>query len=155
MLNTLATRNQRGFSLIEVLIALAIFSFGLLGLGILIAKGMVNNTSALHRSVANNQAHDIAERIRANNVGARAGYYNNRAELEAEPLCKCDTDCSCDALMLANYDIWKWNNDNNNKLPAGYGTVRKYGSNYVITIKWNDNRSTDTSDTLFSLEFRP
>ena len=43
---------NRGFTLLEVMIALVIFSFGLLALAALMAKGLQYNTSALHRSYA-------------------------------------------------------------------------------------------------------
>ena len=45
------TKNSRGFTLLEVLIALVIFSFGLLALAALMAKGLQYNTSALHLSL--------------------------------------------------------------------------------------------------------
>ena len=51
--------NQKGLSLIEVMIALAVFSFGLLALAALMASGLKYNTSALHRSHATSQAYDI------------------------------------------------------------------------------------------------
>jgi len=51
---------QQGLSLIEVMIALAVFSFGLLALAALMASGLKYNTSALHRSYATSQAYDMA-----------------------------------------------------------------------------------------------
>ena len=45
---------QKGLSLIEVMIALAVFSFGLLALAALMAGGLKYNTSALHRPYATN-----------------------------------------------------------------------------------------------------
>ena len=80
---------------------------------------------------------------------------NKSFNVKTEPVCKCDEDCSCTPLTLARYDIWEWNRDNNYKLPGGYGSVTKHELNHVITIKWNDNRSTEKSDTFFSFEFRP
>jgi type IV pilus assembly protein PilV len=66
-----------GFTLLEVLIALVIFSFGLLALAALMAKGLQYNTSALHRSYASTQAYDIADRMRANRLGITAGNYDS------------------------------------------------------------------------------
>ena len=54
---------QKGLSLIEVMITLAVFSFGLLALAALMASGLKYNTSALHRSHATSQAYDIADRF--------------------------------------------------------------------------------------------
>ena len=56
---------QKGLSLIEVMITLAVFSFGLLALAALMASGLKYNASALHRSYATGQAYDMADRIRA------------------------------------------------------------------------------------------
>ena len=64
---------QQGLSLIEVMIALAVFSFGLLALAALMASGLKYNTSALHRSYATSQAYDIAERMRGQPPGAGFG----------------------------------------------------------------------------------
>ena len=60
---------QKGLTLIEVMIALAVFSFGLLALAALMASGLKYNTSALHRSYATSQAYDMADRMRANHLG--------------------------------------------------------------------------------------
>ena len=60
--------NSKGFTLLEVLITLVIFSFGLLALANLVLKSAQYNASALHRSYASNQAYDLADRIRANVV---------------------------------------------------------------------------------------
>jgi type IV pilus assembly protein PilV len=59
---------QKGLSLIEVMIALAVFSFGLLALAALMASGLKYNASALHRSYATGQAYDMADRMRAPTV---------------------------------------------------------------------------------------
>ncbi len=68
---------NHGFTLLEVMIALVIFSFGLLALAALMAKGLQYNTSALHRSYASSQAYDMADRMRANRLGIDAGNYDS------------------------------------------------------------------------------
>ena len=64
---------QRGFTLLEVMIALLIFSIGLLGLAGLQAGGLRSNNQAQLRTIAVIQAYDMADRIRANPRGVADG----------------------------------------------------------------------------------
>ena len=148
---------QKGLSLIEVMITLAVFSFGLLALAALMASGLKYNTSALHRSYATSQAYDMADRMRANRLGMDAGYYNDLSESESDT----DPDCiesGCTPEQMAHYDTWQWNTDNARLLPEGAGTVSLKSSDsgiYTITIAWNDDRDPDTAPDSFVSEFQP
>ena len=131
-----------GFTLLEVLIALVIFSFGLLALAALMAKGLQYNTSALHRSYASTQAYDMADRMRANRLGLESPYYYSDINPPAgdPPSCLCDKDCSCDKEAMATFDAWQWNSYNESLLPSGSGSVSKTGDTYTITVTWDDDR---------------
>ena len=147
--------NQKGLSLIEVMIALAVFSFGLLALAALMASGLKYNTSALHRSYATNQAYDMADRMRANRLGLDAGYYNNLSDSGTDPGC---IESGCTPEQMAQYDTWQWNSDNARLLPEGVGTVSLKSSDsgiYTITIAWNDDRDPGTEAESFVFEFQP
>ena len=144
---------QQGLSLIEVMIALAVFSFGLLALAALMASGLKYNTSALHRSYATSQAYDMADRMRANRLGLVS--YNSLSGLGADPGC---IETGCTPEKMAQYDHWQWNNYNARLLPQGSGTVSVKSSDpdiYTITITWNDERDSDTPDDSFVVEFQP
>ena len=151
---------QKGLSLIEVMIALAVFSFGLLALAALMASGLKYNTSALHRSYATSQAYDMADRMRANRLGLDAGYYNDLSESDTDPGC-IETGCSPKEMAL--YDTWQWNADNARLLPEGAGTVSlksddpesAYFGLYTITVSWNDDRNPDTAADSFVFQFQP
>ena len=146
---------QKGLSLIEVMIALAVFSFGLLALAALMASGLKYNTSALHRSYATNQAYDMADRMRANRLGLDAGYYNDLSESDTDPDC---IESGCTPEQMAHYDTWQWNTDNARLLPEGAGTVSLKSSDsgiYTITVAWNDDRDPDTAPDSFVSEFQP
>ena len=146
---------QKGLSLIEVMIALAVFSFGLLALAALMASGLKYNTSALHRSYATSQAYDMADRIRANRLGLDAGYYNDLSESDTDPDC---IESGCTPEQMAHYDTWQWNTDNARLLPEGAGTVSLKSSDsgiYTITVAWNDDRDPDTAPDSFVSEFQP
>ena len=147
--------NQKGLSLIEVMIALAVFSFGLLALAALMASGLKYNTSALHRSYATSQAYDMGDRMRANRLGLDAGYYNNLSDRGTNPDC---IESGCTPEQMAQYDTWQWNTDNARLLPEGAGTVSLKSSDsgiYTITVAWNDDRNPDTADDSFVFELQP
>ena len=68
-----ARRRAAGFSLVEVLVAMFVVAMGILALaGLLQASTRYSKMSEL-RSTATLLANDIADRIRANTVGARLG----------------------------------------------------------------------------------
>ena len=145
-----------GFTLLEVLIALVIFSFGLLALAALMAKGLQYNTSALHRSYASTQAYDIADRMRANRLGLESPYYYSDINPPAgdPPSCLCDKDCSCDKEAMATFDAWQWNSYNESLLPSGSGSVSKTGDTYTITVTWDDDRD-GAADDNFVFQLQP
>lgn len=109
---------NRGFTLLEVMVALLILSIGLLGLAALQLTGMRYNTDAYARTQATLFAYDIIDRIRANPMGRKNGNYNvaNTAAANAivgvfttcyAAACKCDS-VACDPANLALYDLGKW-----------------------------------------------
>lgn len=103
---------NRGFTLIEVLVSLAILVFGLLGIAGLTAKGQRAAFEAYQRQQALSLAQDMAERIIANPSaasdyvtavdGSGPGYDGNLA---------AGTDCrgsACNATQLADFDLSEW-----------------------------------------------
>ncbi len=131
---------NHGFTLLEVMIALVIFSFGLLALAALMAKGLQYNTSALHRSYASSQAYDIADRMRANRLGIDAGNYDSVSGAGTDPGC---ISSGCTPAQMAQYDGWAWNSVNATVLPSGSGTIARSGTTYTITLRWDDDRDGD------------
>lgn len=66
-------RGHQGFTLIEVLVAMVVFSIASLGLASLLTNTMKANMMAHHRSFATTFAQDKIEEIRAGVPGACAG----------------------------------------------------------------------------------
>ena len=62
-------RHTNGFTLLEVLIALLIFSLGLMGLAGLLVVSVQTNHSAYLRTQASFLAQTMADRMRANILG--------------------------------------------------------------------------------------
>ena len=71
-----STRRQRGFSLIEVLIAILVLAIGLLGMANMQASGMRSTHGAYLRTQATFLAGDILDSMRANVTAARGGSYD-------------------------------------------------------------------------------
>ena len=142
--------DQHGFTLIEILVAIVVISLGLLGLAGLQAASLNGNQIANSRSIASQQAYDMADRIRANQAGANAGNYDNlTATLPADPGC---ITAGCSTANMALTDQFQWLTATAAMLPAGSGTVRcaigpaatcatnTAGSNRVfdITVLWTE-----------------
>lgn len=129
---------QSGFTLLEVLVAVVVLSLGLLGLAGLQAATLRNNQIAYYRGIAVQQAYDMADRIRANQIGARNGAYDN-----LDALTPADPDClgnACTPAQIAVADHAIWNGNNANMLPGGVGTVSINADGaFLITVSWNEN----------------
>jgi type IV pilus assembly protein PilV len=71
-------KNQRGFSMIEVLISLLLMTIGLVGISGLMLSGINNSTGFDLRSRASQSANEIMDAMRANssNAGAYAVAYD-------------------------------------------------------------------------------
>jgi type IV pilus assembly protein PilV len=107
-----------GFTLIEILVALTLIAFGLLGLAQLIVKGQRASYEAYQRQQAIALANDMLEKIKANRL--RAADYANGApvatplgegtrfsDLTTGSITNCATS-SCTPDLLAIYDIAYW-----------------------------------------------
>ncbi len=136
---------QSGFTLLEVMIALVIFSIGLLGLAGLQAGGLRSNTQAQLRTIATIQAYDMAERIRANPRGVEDGNYN--AFNDATPTAEDCISAACNAAEMATYDYYEWEIITQRVLPSGHGTVSSAvvggGATrlFTITVMWDEDRT--------------
>ena len=69
--------DQRGVTMLEVLIAILIISVGLLGTAGLQAVGLRASIAANERTAATLLAYDAADRMRANMAGVALGAYHN------------------------------------------------------------------------------
>lgn len=143
--------SQKGFSMIEMLVALLIFSIGLLGIASLQTRGQQFNHAAYLRTQATFLAYDIMDRMRANadtvdgNGNADDGGYElDRASCPTSLSNACDGSSNCSPDALATYDIEVWCKSIQNTLPAGDAEIEwKNGNQYDVTIYWTEDRSED------------
>ncbi len=134
---------SRGFTLLEVLIAVVVLSIGLLGIASLQAFGQRSNHSAYLRSQATALAYDMIDRIRANTAGLLNGNYN-AIDTTAGPYSNpgCDS-ITCSSSQMAQYDMYDWQQELATQLPAGNGKVTGagHGSVFTVTVMWDDERN--------------
>ncbi|MEO7432624.1 MAG: type IV pilus modification protein PilV [Dokdonella sp.] len=126
---------SRGFSLLEVLIAILIFSFGMLGLAALQSFSVKSNQSANFRTQATSLAYMIIDRMRANPEAVLQGQYLARYTLPAD----CNTAPPASPPAAA-HDIAVWRQEMCRQLPDGQGDISFPGGTVVVAIKWTDSR---------------
>ena len=162
-----------GFSLLESLIALVVFSIGFLALTLLMHTSLQNTNSAFYRSVATEQAYDMADRIRANMDAVAPNDRDNIVNYGCVAAGATDPFCivaGCSPAQVALYDCWQWNQTNQHVLPSGGGSIvptagtpedTKTGA-VTVTVSWDDDRTgakcavVGTADCMsFVVEFIP
>ena len=68
--------NARGFSLIEVMVAVLVLALGMLGVAAMQAVSLKNSQSSFERSQAVTETYSILDRMRANRPAAIIQEYN-------------------------------------------------------------------------------
>ncbi len=135
------TNAQHGFTLVEVMVALLIFSVSLLGLAALQASALRDSHVADQNTIATQLARDMAERLRANRPGVSSNLYDGiSGPAAAVPSCYGESS-SCTPAEIARLDSGEWLAAVARALPSGTGTVRNNGAGYTITVMWDQERS--------------
>lgn len=133
------TRFVRGFSLIEVLVALLILAIGVLGIAALQFKGLRYSHDAFLRSQINFLSYDIAELMRANRSNA-ASYVSNYTVAIPTTAAACNYTTASTA---AN-DLGCWHRRVDAAIPPGStANITSFGSLYTVALAWTD-REGDT-----------
>jgi len=105
-------RNQAGFTLIEVLIAVVIFAVGLLTVASLQIVARKATYDAVQRTTATHLSQGMLERMRANRrvlnfyTGGDVLVLGGGNRL-VEPANKCQ-ETVCDSFGMASADLWEW-----------------------------------------------
>ena len=134
------SKGNKGFTLLEVMVAVLILAIGLLGLAQLQVTTLKTNQSSYLRSQASNLAADIFDRMRANQTDAQSGKYS--LAMNASPPATPST--------IVQTDISEWLNQLSTSLPDGDGSISctdadtsdglacSPGSIYTITVQWTE-----------------
>jgi type IV pilus assembly protein PilV len=147
---------QKGFTLLEVLIALLVLAIGLLGLAALQTTGLRSNTMATTRTHATQLAYDIADRMRANVAGSYTTDIDNAvtAILNGYALASCPYTLPGTPAQADN-DLDTWCTAVGNILPSGDAKitqVRQKGLDdtlntlddvvtYDVIVYWDETRT--------------
>ena len=131
--------NQKGSSLVEVMVALFVLAIGLLGVLAMQSKSMQYNQSAHVYSQAVYLANDIAERIRNNPTVAASYLIAEDEDVSAATNCKT---AACNPADLAEWDRAQLYTNVRAALPAGEVTIASpQARTFRIEVSFDDSRS--------------
>ncbi len=149
-------KKVRGFSMVELLVAVLVMGVGVLGVTGLQVVSLQNNRDALLRSEALQMAYDVLDRMRINGAGDYDG-----VGFDDEP--EAPTNCfanNCNTGQMTDFDIaiWKCSLGDHNEtdvcddlrggdilppvdrqpgLPDGQGSIAVDGAGIVtVSIRW-------------------
>lgn len=128
-------RRQNGVGMIEVLVAIVILAFGLLGLAGLQTRVLAYSQSSLFRSQAAALTDDILDRMRADRTRALAGSWNTAL----------DSDTSTISSAFPESDLKNWKEQVAVLLPTGQGSISVAASVVTIVVQWDDTRGRETA----------
>lgn len=121
--------SQRGFTMIEALVAILVLSLGLLGLAMLQAQGLKFNTTAYTRTQASMLAYEIIDKMRMSPTPSEY-------VMTAEPTA---TGCTAFSTSAACAQEYWWNTIIDTLGGQATGTIVNPTANqFTVTIAWLD-----------------
>lgn len=137
--------NARGFSLLEVLVALTIAAFGLLGLASLQARSLSMQVDSEARRVAAALVSQLRERVTANQEGygqaLAAGYTRTLNPGDPVAIPPCANPAACDAVAeVPARQVGMWLAEVRRQLPEAAArvapTVAGSAASMTVTVGW-------------------
>lgn len=127
----------RGFTLVEVLVAMVVLGVGLLGIAGLYVTTLRSGGGSIYRMQAVSSATDLADRIRANRTAVFA-----YAGAAANNNCYGAAAVNCSPSLMAANDLFVWQAQLARVLPGGNGAVAVAGAavpyTYSVTVNWTE-----------------
>lgn len=148
-----STKHHPGYTLVEVMVAVAILGIGVVGLVGLQADSARYQNATHHQTLATLLARDLAERIRANAGAASDGGYVGDGT-GSSPDCVSGT---CTPTQLAAFDLAAWRQRALDRLPSAWVDSSRNGATYTLRIGWGSTSNADDCGpaTCVSLEVTP
>lgn len=144
-------KRDKGFSLLEVLVAVIILAIGLVGIASLQITTQTYTESSMYRSQATMLAREIVERIRVNVGEAKAGNYDFTSLPSKTENCRGSTK-NCTAVKMRDHDIREWAARVNASLPSATASISTTAGataadpvDITITLEWDGSRGQRTA----------
>ncbi|HFD11932.1 MAG TPA: type IV pilus modification protein PilV [Crenotrichaceae bacterium] len=170
--------NQRGFSLIEILVSLLILSIGMLGMAGLQVSGLRNSATSSYRTDATQLSYNIADSMRANRLAVDDNHFAaieiDHGDTLTDPEQSClqtspdTTVSSCTTVSdMAAVDLYDWATRARQQLPNVDLAIQCNDlddtdsddctefSTHTVTLSWDENVDGSIATNSFSYTFRP
>ncbi len=145
-------KKAQGFTLMEVLVALAVLSIGLLGMAGMQLFSMKSSHNAYLQSQASYFAYDLIDKMRANPIGFGNGNYDSAyTSIPGSPPNCQSTTATCSPTQLASFELAQCKSalvnyenyssctgtlDMTSVLPNGDGKIERNGDDVTVTVQW-------------------
>ncbi len=144
---------SRGFTLIEILVAVLLLSTAVLGLIGLESLALKNNSGAYYRSQATILAYNLADKMRVNIEGDYIdGYVNAAAHTKCTSYTGDVVAGGCTEQQRAERDAWEWLAQVANTLPLGSASLAKTSASgvdlWTVKLSWDDDRNGVGDETM-------
>ncbi len=144
------SRTQRGVGIIEVLLALVVLSFGILGIAGMHLGAMKSTKGSFTRAQADLFAEDMAARMRLNRTAAADGHYDNfdsdralNCGVRPAVLCQASirrNPASCTPAQMAGWDLYS--------VACGSRFLTRTAKDGVLNALPNSRLTVDCDDVL-------
>ena len=157
-----------GFTLMEVLVALAVLSIGLLGMAGMQLFSLKSSHGAYMQTQASYIAYDMIDKIRANRTEALGGGYDSALSvLPTGGVVNCQsTSANCTPTQLAAFDLLQWKCslgffetnaacaplNATNVLPGGNASVAVNGNDVTVTVQWAERGAANPETVMIMAE---
>ena len=133
---------QRGATMIELLVSILLFAFGMLGMVGLQTRTLSYGQASLFRSQATALTDDVFDRMRADRVAAKGGQWSTTTAVLAPAITGTSN---------AKVDLKDWKQQVEALLPTGRAAIAVAGDVVTVTVEWDERGETRSFETISGL----
>lgn len=131
-------KHNKGFSLLEVMIAMVIFAVGVLGLAGMQVIALENSHESSSRNQAIFLAYSMSDRMMANRQAQDAYIIANNNSAQSNTNC---ANIDCTTAQIVAFDHSQWKQNLSQQLLSGSGAITGIFPSYNVTVRWDEDRS--------------